>query len=62
MTPTAVEPRLMTVSECADWLNISRTTLYTLMREGLPYFRLGDRRFNPEAVLDWVESRKATIT
>ena len=56
----STEPRLMTVSECADWLHVSKTTLYGLIREGLPFYALGDKRFNPEAVMRWLESRKVS--
>jgi excisionase family DNA binding protein len=49
---------LMTIAELGAWLNISRGQVYRLMEQGLPYYRLGDRRFEREAVLAWLEDRK----
>ena len=53
---------LDTIDSLSGFLNCSRGTVYNLMAEGLPYFTLtrgGARRFNREAVLRWLESRKA---
>ena len=55
---TSTEP-LMSISELAAWLRVSRSQVYRLLEQGLPYYRLGDRRFNRDAVLAWLESRKA---
>jgi excisionase family DNA binding protein len=49
---------LMSLSELAQWLNVSRGTVYNLIAEGLPYYRVGDRRFDREAVLAWLDSRR----
>jgi excisionase family DNA binding protein len=51
---------LMSLSELAQWLNVSRGTVYNLLAEGLPYYRVGDRRFDREAVLRWLEDRKVS--
>jgi excisionase family DNA binding protein len=53
---------LMSLSELAQWLNVSRGTVYNLLAQGLPYYRVGDRRFDRDAVLRWLESRRATAT
>jgi excisionase family DNA binding protein len=53
---------LMSLSELAQWLNVSRGTVYNLLAKGLPYYRVGDRRFDRDAVLRWLESRRATGT
>lgn len=49
----------MTIRELAQWLNVSRGQVYRLMAAGLPWFDLGDRRFDRDAVLRWLQSRKA---
>jgi excisionase family DNA binding protein len=59
MTPAG---RLLTIAELAAWLHVSRGQVYNLMDQGLPYYRLGDRRFDREAVINWLESRKVAAT
>jgi excisionase family DNA binding protein len=54
---TSTEP-LMSIKELAAWLRVSRSQVYRLLDDGLPYYRLGDRRFDRDAVLRWLESRK----
>ena len=49
---------LLTITELAAWLRVSRGQVYRLMDEGLPYYRIGDRRFERETVLAWLETRK----
>jgi excisionase family DNA binding protein len=46
-----VSDQLLTIAELAAWLHISRGQVYRLMEQGLPYNRLGDRRFDRDAVL-----------
>lgn len=55
MTPAGP---LLTIRELADWLHVSRGQVYNLMAQGLPYYRLGDRRFDRQAVINWLESRR----
>jgi excisionase family DNA binding protein len=47
--------RILTVSEMSEYLNVHRTTIYRLLREGkLPGFRLGgDWRFRLDAIEQW---------
>jgi excisionase family DNA binding protein len=47
--------RILTVSELSEYLNVHRTTIYRLLREGkLPGFRLGgDWRFRLDAIEQW---------
>ena len=59
MTPAG---RLLTIAELAAWLHVSRGQVYNLMGQGLPYYRLGDRRFDRDAVINWLESRKVAAT
>jgi excisionase family DNA binding protein len=54
-----VSDQLLTIAELAAWLHISRRQVYRLMEQGLPYYRLGDRRFDRDAVVRWLEERKA---
>lgn len=52
---------LLTVAELAEFLRVSKPTVYRLMDEGLPYFQLregGDRRLALDDVLAWIETRK----
>lgn len=42
------EPDAVTVGEAAEWLDVSRSTLYRLMRSGeVPSFTIGSRRLIP---------------
>lgn len=49
--------RLLTVSEVADVLSVSRATVYGLVsREAIPYLRInGAIRFPVEAIRTWIE-------
>jgi excisionase family DNA binding protein len=50
--------RLVTVSELAEHLQVSRNTVYQLMDQGCPYLRVGsDRRFEPGEVMQWLRRR-----
>jgi len=54
--------KIMTVTEVADYLRISRNTAYRMVRTGkLPAFRIGpDWRFNIEAIDRWcLEQQRA---
>jgi excisionase family DNA binding protein len=55
----STEP-LMSINELAAWLHISRGQVYRLMADGLPYYRLGDRRFDRNAVPAWLEERRGS--
>lgn len=52
---------LLTIDELADWLHVSRGTIYNLLAQGLPYLRVGDRRFDRDAVFRWLESRRVGV-
>jgi excisionase family DNA binding protein len=52
---------LLTTSQLAEWLNVSRPTIYRLLDQGLPAIRLtpgGDRRFDRTDVLKWLDVLK----
>ena len=50
---------VMTVKECADFLQVHASTIYRLLkRKELPAFRLGsDWRFSKKQLVEWLESR-----
>ena len=54
--PVECLPRLLTASELADQIGISKFRLYELCREGaIPHIRLGRSvRFDPHTVLAWL--------
>lgn len=50
----------MTVSDLMEFLHISRTTTYNLIRDAkLPCFRIGsDYRFLRSRILDWIDEQE----
>ncbi len=51
--------RLVTAQQLADRLQLSRATIYALMREGLPSIRLGRaRRFRVSDVDRWLDDHQ----
>lgn len=55
--------RLFTIYELAEYLSVSRGTVYTLMSSGLPSYRVaagstGGIRFDLPRVLDWLEAQR----
>lgn len=55
---------LFTIYELADYLNVSRGTIYTLLSQGLPSYRVavgstGGIRFDLPRVMDWLEVQRA---
>lgn len=57
--PRPVESPLMTLGECAEYLQISKSTLYRLMkRRDFPGFRVGaDWRISKPELIRWLESQ-----
>ncbi len=51
---------MLTVTELAEYLKISRSMIYRLLKRGeLPGFKIGnDWRFNAEEIDRWLEERK----
>jgi len=49
-------PHALTAAELAQWLAVSRITLFKLARTGrIPSFRIGTCvRFDPQAVANWL--------
>jgi excisionase family DNA binding protein len=56
--------RILNVSELSKYLQIHKTTIYRLLREGkLPGFRIGsDWRFNVDAIEQWQRDQMKTDT
>ena len=50
---------LIDAKELQKRLNISRTTVYELIKEGMPNIRISERilRFDPDTVMSWLENR-----
>jgi len=47
--------QLLNVDEACEFLSISRTKLYDLKKEGMPYIKLGNTiRFDKDQILEWV--------
>ncbi len=59
--PTKIQPLLMNIKETAEFLKISRASVYRLIQEkGLPVYRLGGSvRTKPDEVEKWLVSQKA---
>jgi excisionase family DNA binding protein len=52
--------RLVTVSQLAEPLQVSRNTVYQLMDQGCPYLQVGsDRRFELDEAMRWLRERTA---
>jgi excisionase family DNA binding protein len=50
---------VMTVKECADFLQVHASTIYRLLkRKEIPAFRLGsDWRFSKKQLTEWIENQ-----
>ena len=45
--------------DVAEMLQVTRTTIYNLKKQGLPFIKLGKNiRFDEEDVIDWVRSNR----
>lgn len=55
-----MDDQLLTVDGLAEYLNISRRTMYRLLKaESLPAYRVGKQlRFRREDVDDWLQKRQ----
>ena len=54
-------PRLLSAAQVAELLDVPRSFVYSLARQGsIPTVRLGDRyvRFRGEAIADWLRERE----
>jgi len=48
--------KLLTVNEAADFLNVSRATVYNMINQkNLPYIKIGrSTRFDKDALMKWI--------
>lgn len=55
----AGDMKFLTVEDVAEMLQVTRTTIYNLKKQGLPFIKLGKNiRFDQEDVVDWVRSNR----
>ncbi|MBE6045888.1 MAG: helix-turn-helix domain-containing protein [Clostridiales bacterium] len=51
--------KFLTVEDVAEMLQVTRTTIYNLKKQGLPFIKLGKNiRFDQDEVVDWVRSNR----
>ena len=51
--------KFLTVEDVAEMLQVTRTTIYNLKKQGLPFIKLGKNiRFDQDEVIDWVRSNR----
>jgi excisionase family DNA binding protein len=57
------EPDLMTTQEVADWLRITRFSVYRYLKQGMPHYRIGPKhRFKRAEVEAWMKAQaEATV-
>lgn len=50
---------LVGVKELQKRLNVSRVTIFELMKEGMPTIRISERilRFDPDEVMHWLKNK-----
>lgn len=52
--------KLFSISEIANFLGVSRGTVYNYIEKGMPYMDFGSRKlFDPEKVKEWGEKQAA---
>ena len=55
----AGDMKFLTVEDVAEMLQVTRTTIYNLKKQGLPFIKLGKNiRFDQEDVVEWVRSNR----
>jgi excisionase family DNA binding protein len=60
------QPQLVDATKCSAAMNIPKSTLYRMIRTGLPVYRIGSRgrglRFNMTEVLIWLRAGGASAS
>ena len=56
-------PTIMTVQQVAEFLKVSKPTVYLLIREhNLPWFPIGQcKRFITDEIIQWAKTRQAAV-
>lgn len=55
----AGDTKFLTVEDVAEMLQVTRTTIYNLKKQGLPFIKLGKNiRFDENDVVDWMRSNR----
>jgi len=58
--PGRPRKRLATITEIGEYLQVGRTTVYTLLDQGMPSYRVGHvTRCDVDEVLAWLRERQA---
>jgi len=49
--------KFLTIEDVSEMLQVTRTTVYNLKKQGLPFIKIGKNiRFDQEEVVKWVRS------
>lgn len=49
--------KFLTIDDVSEMLQVTRTTVYNLKKQGMPFIKLGKNiRFDQKEVIDWVRS------
>ncbi len=53
--------KFLTIEDVSEMLQVTRTTVYNLKKQGMPFIKLGKNiRFDQEEVVDWVRSNRCS--
>ncbi len=53
----AADIKFLTIEDVSEMLQVTRTTVYNLKKQGLPFIKLGENiSFDQEEVVKWVRS------
>jgi len=54
-----MEKKFLSIAEVTEFLGISRQTIYRLLSQGMPCYKLGGRRiFDREELIEWVKGHR----
>ena len=54
-----MEKRFLSIADVQGFLGVSRQTVYRLLAQGMPCYRLGGRRvFDENELIEWVKSHR----
>ena len=53
--------KFLTIEDVSEMLQVTRTTVYNLKKQGMPFIKLGKNiRFDQKEVIDWVRSNRCS--